>query len=385
MFRKWVLVILATGSSEAGAQTMLLSERFDDGAPGWTFDSSVPPVQWAADATPSLILQWGDAPFVSAPHSLNYNNGTDYGLSGANSGTATSPLLPLAGWAGVVVSFWCAYDTDGFYDSRSLEISKDEFATTVQELRVSWDPRGGQCETTGRWHQHKVFLEPSWGAVRLRFRFGVSDDRFRARAGWFIDDVEVIGYPFSEMPPAPTDLAQSTSPGGPAEPAGFVTERSQLYFRAFVSSGTGRSARILLEGERNDAPFDGLYVRSGNFTEGPGVSEAQDNYWFSGSYHWRCRAQDDRGLLSEWKEFDPAAGPDYTVQVDRPLPLSYEDEEEELSSECYEFPCFGIFPCPCVAGTLRGGGIGWAIPLIVTLGIISGRARVFLRRTQRGG
>lgn len=50
------------------------------------------------------------------------------------------------------------------------------------------------------WHHHRVFLDPSWGEVRVRFVFWSVDDLRNGTAGWAIDDLEVKSHAI----PAPT-------------------------------------------------------------------------------------------------------------------------------------------------------------------------------------
>lgn len=217
-----VLVPGAANRAPAAAPPVpatLLSQDWDTGTLGWTLSNSDTSTGWAADGTPAADPVIG-TPYVSAPYSLNYNNGLDYdvpdpanhGSGLPNSGTATSPVVDLAGTTNPVLTFRCNYftetdDTSWGTDERRLQISKDDFATTLfDELlgTVGAAPAIGACSSFGSWHTHTVSLHSAWGSIRVRFAFDTIDDFENVYAGWFVDDVEVTAdVPAPPPPPAP--------------------------------------------------------------------------------------------------------------------------------------------------------------------------------------
>jgi hypothetical protein len=151
-------------------------------------------VRWDVDATPASVL--GAPSWLSAPYSLNFNDGTCFGAAGCvgiSQGRATSPMIDIgAPAAGASLSFACLWDTelDGgcYFDSRRLQISNDGFQSTLLELCCN-DP---VCGPPGLWHQHVVSLQPAWGTIQARYAFDSHDGMFNDGAGWFIEDFQVV-------------------------------------------------------------------------------------------------------------------------------------------------------------------------------------------------
>lgn len=189
------LQVTGGGAGNNGGTVSTVKEwNFDNGLENWTSTSSNATVKWAADATPSSVT--GGA-FKSAPNSLNYNNGTNYDASGTtNNGTATSPDQSLSGLSSPTLTFWCNFQTESSasYDKRFVQISKDNFTTTLLDVQLKTTGTSGgvgDCAASGTWHTHTVTLDPSWGTVKFRFKFDTVDGYANTYAGWFVDDVKV--------------------------------------------------------------------------------------------------------------------------------------------------------------------------------------------------
>ncbi|MBI2931765.1 MAG: hypothetical protein HYY16_08945 [Planctomycetes bacterium] len=189
------------GNSETAADFVAggafgYATSFDTLPPGWTLDAPMGGVSWGIDDTPLSGL--------SAPRSLNYNNGTDYRSLGnsRNTGSATSMAVDLSGMRNPQLAFACLYQTETAgtaYDKRFVRVSNNGFATPLLDRQLS--STSGGCADTGTWHQHVIELEPSWGNVQVRFRFDSIDGTSNAFAGWFIDDF-AIREEAAPLPPA---------------------------------------------------------------------------------------------------------------------------------------------------------------------------------------
>lgn len=197
----------------AAALAQGYSTNFDGGAPGWLLDAPSAGARWEADVTP--------AAFPGGPSrsglSLNFNNGVDY--AGCSAGGAVSPAIGLWGLPNPVLEFWCNYSTETrgtAFDRRTVEVW-DAFlgqrlaSWQLASVGYTFDPAGGlagagpgpcgegyaDLETglpAGPWHQHRIFLDPAWGSVRIRFVFWSVDDLRNGTAGWAVDDLEVKGH-----------------------------------------------------------------------------------------------------------------------------------------------------------------------------------------------
>lgn len=189
---------------------------FDGGTAGWLFSPASGQPRWAVDATPAAF------PFgpSRSGNSLNFNNGVDY--AGPAAGIARSPSILLTGLSNPVLEFWCNYETETRgtdFDRRYLEVwSASGGGQTLQSrwrmasVGYSFDRTAGlpgigpgpcseaydDLETgtpVSTWHLHRVFLDPAWPRVYLRFVFWSVDDLRNGYSGWAIDDLSVADHP----------------------------------------------------------------------------------------------------------------------------------------------------------------------------------------------
>ncbi|KAA3604326.1 MAG: hypothetical protein DWQ06_04685, partial [Calditrichaeota bacterium] len=176
-----------------------------ENANNWTMANSDPATGWFVDATPNQIIgvQTAQVPFNGAA-CLNYNNGINFDAGGvANNGTATlDSTIDLTGLTSPTLFFQSAFnsETGSFYDQKWLEISTDNFATTVLDTQL-FTIFG--APNTGEWTPVLIGLDTSWAQIQIRFRFDTIDGAANAFEGWFIDDfglftsIDLIGPAFS--------------------------------------------------------------------------------------------------------------------------------------------------------------------------------------------
>jgi hypothetical protein len=111
ILRSGFLLIAGCGVLGLGAraQIILYATDFPD-AQGWTLTGLLPPDPcWAVDATPAFVL--GTSSWLSAPFSLNFNNGVNYHPEGQ--GRATSPPIHLGTGSGnKILRYWCNASTE---------------------------------------------------------------------------------------------------------------------------------------------------------------------------------------------------------------------------------------------------------------------------------
>src|SRR5262249_22278071 len=95
------------------------------------------------------------------------------------------------------LTFQCNYQTEttgaAFYDARFVEISGNNFTTTLLSSQLAGTGQTGginACSAIGTWHLHTLPLLTSYGTtVKCRFRFDSADSLNNAGAGWAVDDV----------------------------------------------------------------------------------------------------------------------------------------------------------------------------------------------------
>ena len=165
---------------------------FDEGLEGWSVESSDDSIVWSADGSPEEL--GAGEPYISAPNSLNYNNGVDFDSGdGPNHGVATSPVVNLLPLENPRLVFSCNFDTEDTndYDRRKVEVYRvatDEIVTLGVLKSIG---NGGDCSSQGDWHFHEFSLDRGWGEVQIRFLFDSVDEDKNQGKGWFLDDVEI--------------------------------------------------------------------------------------------------------------------------------------------------------------------------------------------------
>lgn len=177
----------------------------------WTVVTGCSPgYRWKADATPK-DRYCGSPAFMSAPASLNFNNGSDVGGWGIHGGadytcgSVTSPPIDLGvAVAGAELSFWVSVDMEQFcgYDELRLIISPAGGGTAFFDECIKDEL------TLCSWQEFTMPLDVQWGNVEIGFSFDTLDDWVNIGSGPFIDDLRV-----SSVEPclAPTNFCSTTA------------------------------------------------------------------------------------------------------------------------------------------------------------------------------
>jgi hypothetical protein len=174
--------------------TVIVSWNFDTGLNGWTVNGSSGTVRWNADADPGAMP---GGPVHGGAGSLNYNDGVDFDDGATNNGTATSPLINVAPFGAVKLTFWCNYQTETnftSYDQRRVQILRQGSSgmeTVFDAVLWEGDNAAGACSAMGTWHTHSVNIDPAWGNIQVSFGFNTLDPIGNNYGGWFIDDASL--------------------------------------------------------------------------------------------------------------------------------------------------------------------------------------------------
>lgn len=158
----------------------------------------------------------------SATHDLHYglDSSCTFNNGSANRGSATSPVIHLtdARFATLEFNYFLGTEGGGFFDQASVEISVNDgpfqvlssnFTQLVQpepdeppthRTRTGARPAGryGLLENTGIWQHASEDLSPvlvglSQADIRIRFHFDTIDGIANDFAGFYVDDVRVLG------------------------------------------------------------------------------------------------------------------------------------------------------------------------------------------------
>ncbi|KAA3597939.1 MAG: hypothetical protein DWQ06_12630 [Calditrichaeota bacterium] len=187
---------------------LIAGDSFESAAGNWNISNSDQTVGWANASTPKNVLG------VTIPSSgngyLKYSNGSNYDSQNntANNGTATSNFtVDLTNLSDPHLVFDYVYETEtsaNSYDQRWVEVSNDDFATTVHSEQLTND-------LMGIWNKRFIQLDPTWGTVKVRFKFDTVDGASNNFAGWFIDDLGIysVTCPDPQQPVVITEIKQS--------------------------------------------------------------------------------------------------------------------------------------------------------------------------------
>ena len=148
---------------------------------------------------------WGD--FTSGPmagHSgtkgIATNPAGDYNSS--ELGWMASPVLDMSGYgtSSIAIQWWDWKEIESAtYDWARLDVTKDGGVTWT----TVWGPFGGVTDT--QYNQQTVLLDPSYNVSNFQFRFYFKSDSSVQYAGWYVDDIGVVGIPV----PPPTTVYSS--------------------------------------------------------------------------------------------------------------------------------------------------------------------------------
>lgn len=158
---------------------VLYSDNFDgDTDGGWTHSGAQDEWERGVPAAP------GPSQAVSAPNVW----GTDLNGSYEHSSDASlvSPVIDLTRASHAALSFSHWFELETKYDTGSVEITKDNGATWTELAKYSHSTDGKQWSTV-------VLNLDSYAGQQVKLRFHVKSDSSVAKAGWYIDNVSILG------------------------------------------------------------------------------------------------------------------------------------------------------------------------------------------------
>lgn len=122
----------------------------------------------------------------------NYANGLDT--------SATSPLLDIQPTNILLVSYWEWFDIENGFDDASVELSfsNTNFGNFTMPLQGKF-PTGERDPLQGEWIRRVYVIDVSDinGAFNLQIQFNFTSDSLSTRAGWYIDDLDIVALGFS--------------------------------------------------------------------------------------------------------------------------------------------------------------------------------------------
>ncbi|MCB1184276.1 hypothetical protein KDM41_12645 [bacterium] len=253
-------------SFPVGEAAALFSDDFETGTGAWT-----------------LTGLWGtSAAYSHSPsRSLTDTPAGNYGNDSATSATISLPLQATR------LRFWHRYQIESNYDYGRVQVGSGGIWTTVASY----------TGTNTSWSQVDLDLSP-YVSGEVQIRFLLETDYSVVYDGWYIDDVEVIGFAGGEVPPAPAPVAPI---GVAVAPAGELR----------VGNVTDPLGQTLSYGFRvyADAACTQLVAAADDVAAGAGETAWTLPGLAEGDYWWRAWAgeSDRRSLLCAATPFSVTA------------------------------------------------------------------------------
>lgn len=148
------------------------------------------------------------------------------------------------------------------------------------------------------------------GDTPYAFTGGKDRYPFMRENGWIVNQL-----------PALSNLNQFKSDGITLIFEGVITTEDIVVFKAIVDDPDGDQVKLEVELRQFQEPFTGIYdggILSSDFVDSGTIISVTRYGLVNGQYHWRARAVDSRGAVSDWQEFGEAGNIDFEVS----LPLS---------------------------------------------------------------
>lgn len=221
---------------------ILFADDMESGIGGWTHDV----------VTPGWVDQW----HLSSTNSHSPTHAWKFGDTGAGNyadhadGGLVSQVITIGSDCELSFWHWIAAEASGAYadsayDGGVVEISQNGVTWSVLPLSPGYThyiratagggnpytgpfPAGMPCFSgTANWMMQTADLSAYVGDIQLRFRFG--SDNSTNNAGWYVDDVQIIGLPTGTTPELNVELTYVS--GSPVPAAG-----GNLYYAVFVEN-----------------------------------------------------------------------------------------------------------------------------------------------------
>jgi cell wall-associated NlpC family hydrolase len=94
-----------------------------------------------------------------------------------------------------------------------------------------------------------------------------------------------------------------------------ITIENTVIFKALVTDPDNDQVKLQIELEEYNQPFDGQNLLESNFVSSGSEVKIIKTDLSEGKYHWRARAVDSKGAVSNWQEFEVVGNVDFVVKT----------------------------------------------------------------------
>jgi len=169
--------------SAKGSASISLIENFEYGAPGWEHGGSQD--EWELGGP----VQWNGPQWYLYPDSVHWGSncwGTDLDNTYNNNGDfwLMSPEVDLTNAIDAKIEFYHWYYFETEWDFGTLEITTDGGET--------WSTLRSYTGSQAQWIPEEIDLSEHLGNL-IQVRFHVKTDSYGTAAGWYIDDLSILG------------------------------------------------------------------------------------------------------------------------------------------------------------------------------------------------
>ena len=139
--------------------------------------------------------------------------------------------------------------------------------------------------------------------------------------------------PSLNQPPTISNLGQFKSDGLNQIIENTITTDSAVIFKAILNDPNNDQAKLQIELKEKEQNFNEQNLLESDFVNSGSEAIITKNGLIDGQYHWRVRAVDDKGNVSQWQEFGTAGNVDFEVKL--PLSIKAAILAKELINQPY--------------------------------------------------
>ncbi|MFZ2303486.1 MAG: YncE family protein [Minisyncoccia bacterium] len=115
--------------------------------------------------------------------------------------------------------------------------------------------------------------------------------------------------------PAISTFGQFKSDGMTTITESGITAEQTIAFKATLSDIDNDQIKLQVELKESSKPFDDTKLLESGFVASGSIATTSEDLIADGQYHWRARAVDDKGNVSEWQEFGVVGAVDFNVKT----------------------------------------------------------------------
>ena len=186
-------------------------------------------------------------------------------------------------------------------------------AYQIRHLRssISWQPI--ENLTSASIDQLRPsLLFASWPQINI-----LRPNVLQAGYAFLWNDGPVVKF-YKNQPPTFSNPQQYKPDGATSIEEGATITEDEVVFRGTLNDSDGDLVKLQVELREASQPFTGVFdggILEGDFIAPGGLAAITSPSLLIGDYHWRARAMDARGGVSDWQEFGQLGNVDFAIRA----------------------------------------------------------------------